>query len=472
MFSSNTQSFFSHVLQQKALRALSLTATAVSVSIASLSGTDFDVSSTKNTTGNNPNTTVHWQSAFWALVAIALNSCLQESGNICEIRAKFGLLVKSSPVFCVVDTLTVWAQIIFYLTRVPPRDAIRIVAKSRQQYDPNTAEESTSCSRIVGRSLLALLAILQALKLYALRGIPWTQAFGTMYLVSYLTNALLNVLGKSQTPEQPPLADMRRGDARPSKGQIQFLAVIGACFQIAIWTAIVRTAIPDKWLTILARKSCGWPVNVITGLGVLPIIVPLGMVLVFLMAAVFFLDIAILVLPEATVLAAVYALIVKCLPSLFGSIADAFGCSVNAMLFTFACVSMIPAVVLETCFLGAFPLFTRLNASKLPDTIMKPIEPIFDDWDRYTPYGLSFLMLFVVAIISHVLYRALLMGSMARKLGTTGYGMSSNIAWACLFMFVANLSLALLYYGHVYSPEGTWKPSWADNLGRKFANFV
>jgi hypothetical protein len=464
VFSPDTQSFLSQALQQQA-QALPLAATALRLSPL-LQGV---ISSAKNSTGANINTTVQWQSAFWALVAIALNSCLQESGNISEIQAKFGLLVKSSPVFCVVDTLVVWGQIIFYVTRVPPRDAIRIVAKSRQQHDPDAEEEATPFPRVVGRCLLALLAILQALKLYALRGIPWTQAFGTMYLVSYLTNALLNLLGKPQTSEQSPHSDMRRGDIRPSKGQIQISAWIAACFQIAIWTATVRAALPDYWLTILvARKSCSWPVNAITALGLMPLLLPLGLFFKFVVVAAVIVDIATSVLPAAIVLGAVYVLIVKCAPSLFGTISDAFGCSVNVMLLTFACIITIPAAVVKICFLGAIPVADRLLNFGILDPLL---HDVFDNWDRYTPFGLSFLMLTVVAIISHILYRALLMGSIARKLGTTGCGMSSNIAWACLFMFVANLSLALLYYGHVYSSEGTWKPSWTDNLGRKFAYF-
>ncbi|KAH8762924.1 hypothetical protein F5882DRAFT_522720 [Hyaloscypha sp. PMI_1271] len=466
-FSSDTQSFFSQVLQQEA----PLAATALSAAVTSLSVADFGVSSTRKSTDPNTITTVQWQSAFWALVSIALNSCLQQSGNISEIRAKFGLLVKSSPVFCVVDTLVIWGQIIFYLTRVPPRDAIRIVAKSRQQHDPDAEEEATPFPLVVGRCLLSLLAILQALKLYALGGIPWTQAFGTMYLASYLTNALLNVLGKPQTPEQSPQSDMRRGDIRPSKGQVRFLAWIAACFQIAIWTAIVRAALPDSWLTILIRRSCGWPVYAITVLGLTPMIIFPALLFTFLGVAAGIVDIVSAVLPAATVLGSVYVLIVKYSPSLFGTISAAFGCSVKVMLLTFACVIAVPAAVLKTCFLGAFPVFEKLVRSEFLDTIFQPVDAVIENWDRCTPFGLCFLILAVVAIISHILYRALLMGSIARKLGTTDCGMSSNIAWACLFMFAANLSLALLYYGHVYSPEGTWKPSWTENLGRKFAYF-
>lgn len=58
------------------------------------------------------------------------------------------------------------------------------------------------------------------------------------------------------------------------------------------------------------------------------------------------------------------------------------------------------------------------------------------------------------------------MGMIADKLKATSLGISSNLAWACIIMFLANISLAVLYYGHIYSPEGTWEPAWTGNLGR------
>lgn len=58
--------------------------------------------------------------------------------------------------------------------------------------------------------------------------------------------------------------------------------------------------------------------------------------------------------------------------------------------------------------------------------------------------------------------------SLARKLKARSLGLSSNLAWACLFMSLSNVLLSLLYYRDIYSPEGTSKPSWTKDLGRIF----
>src|SRR5437016_1311011 len=128
---------------------------------------------------------VSWQSAFWALVAIAINTCLQYSGNICEVKSALGILIKSSPLFCLLDSIVVWFQIIYYMTRMKPRAALRHVASSREQH--NADQPGNLFVKSIGGCLLLFLALAQALKLFALKGIPWTQAFGSMFLLSYLT---------------------------------------------------------------------------------------------------------------------------------------------------------------------------------------------------------------------------------------------------------------------------------------------
>jgi hypothetical protein len=425
-----------------------------------------DNNSTTSPESQYPIGTVSWQSAFWALVTIALNSCLQETGKICEIEAKLGLLVKSSPVFCAVDALIAWGQILYYLTRVRPREALRIVARSRQQHGTDTQEESRSISLIVSRCLLLLLAILQGLKLYALRGIPWTQVFGTMYLVSYATNALLNVLGKSQTAEDTPQFYVRRGDIQPSVWLIHCFAVVAAYFQIAIWTPVVRAALPDQWLAILERSSCRWLIDVVTYFGLTPLGFVFWLAATIPIVGAMFIDIAILLLPSAVVLVALNALMMACLPSLLNITADAFSCSVQKMRYTVAILFTFIVVLVQICFLP-FPVLNWLYSSGFLSLASKPLLDIFAQWDTYTPYGLAFSALAVNAIISHFLHRVFFRGLIAQKLKVTSLGMSSNLAWACLFMFLANISLALLYYSHIYSLEGTWKPSWTENLGRK-----
>jgi hypothetical protein len=170
MFSFDTQSFLSQALQQQT-QALSPTETAKAWRPASR-GQILVTPQSKTL-----------QSSFLQQLPASI---WQHQRNPDEVWAAGGVVANF--LRGRVDILVVWGQIIFYLTRVGPRDAIRIVAKSGQQHDPDAAEEPTPSSCIVGRCFLLLLAILQPLKLYAQRGIPWTQAFGASPFPAHLSS--------------------------------------------------------------------------------------------------------------------------------------------------------------------------------------------------------------------------------------------------------------------------------------------
>ena len=87
---------------------------------------------------------VHWHSAFWGLVTIALNTALQPVDNVCDtLPAKYHLSTRSSPVFCFVDTILLVAHVIDHWRRVPLRQAMRLVAKHRGLHDEaNLGEEA------------------------------------------------------------------------------------------------------------------------------------------------------------------------------------------------------------------------------------------------------------------------------------------------------------------------------------------
>lgn len=453
------------ILAKKALQAVTFTATALAVVTTGVSSPETSVRSasasseiqnTADSTG-----TVHWQSAFWALAAVALNTCLQESGAICEIEPKFGLLVKSSPVFCLVDAMIASGQILYYLKRVPPREALRIVATSRQQNSPNTQAELGSVSLIVGQWLLLVLAVLQGLKLYALRGIPWTQAFGTMYLISYATNAVLNVTGNSRVNVE---AEIEREDIRPSVKVVHCLAMASACLQVTIWTFIIRAALSDHWLATLLRERCSWLVGIVT----LILFSPFFLYYIILLWGTILVDLSILIIPSVVMLFITKILLDRFLPSLLNIVADGFGCAVQTFCYTFASSFIFVAIVVQICLFGRYSTVLALFSDNGTLGALLPFEYIKKEWDICMLYSSSLLILALATIVSYFLHRLFFIGSLARKLKARSLGLSSSLAWACLFMFLANLLLSLLYYSYVYSSDGTSKPSWTDNLGRMF----
>jgi hypothetical protein len=165
------------------------------------------------------------------------------------------------------------------------------------------------------------------LKLYALRRIPWTQAFGTLYLVSYATNAVLKVL---------------------------------------------------------AQKRCGWPVDAATSI----CLSPLFILWLILDIGVSTTDVKILLFPPGAVLFSMNVLVNRFFPPFLKIIADVFGSSVKTMRYNFAGSFTVVSVSVEFCLLGVFLLTMVFFESKV--FILNPFDSITHGWATYTPYGFAF----------------------------------------------------------------------------------
>lgn len=135
--------------------------------------------------------TVSWQSAFWALVPIALNSMTQPAGNLFgfpSVDQGFGL--RSSPIVCACDAL----HFFFCLTSHTiayrsPREAMKLTLKTR--FQNRNAEEQSSGAKLqqnpVFRVVLFTLGALpQIVKLFSMEGILVTRMIASLYFGSFL----------------------------------------------------------------------------------------------------------------------------------------------------------------------------------------------------------------------------------------------------------------------------------------------
>jgi hypothetical protein len=117
-------------------------------------------------------------------------------------------------------------------------------------------------------------AILQAIKLFAMKGILWTQLFGACYLLSYVVNGIINVFGKAPSDlseETQPLP--RRGDVRSSISVIHWISILAYTLQIVVWTVGLEPAVPDR-LTSAPESAvdyCLSPFHLLTGIVWLPL---------------------------------------------------------------------------------------------------------------------------------------------------------------------------------------------------------
>ena len=144
-----------------------------------------------------------WQSAFWALVPLALNSMLQPAGRISEYNSTISFFLRISPIICVLDAVSSVALIILYMAHdgVSLRIATRAWVDLRFRPDAGCSEgesisasaspsqqgevETIEASPIV-RAIVFIITVTQSVKLFACTGIPWTHAWAYMFLGSFI----------------------------------------------------------------------------------------------------------------------------------------------------------------------------------------------------------------------------------------------------------------------------------------------
>ena len=159
-----------------------------------------------------------WQSAFWALIPLALNSMTQPSGMIFEFPSKYGFALRSSPIICGIDVLL--TLILYTFTTIAlrsPRAAAIRLTRHRFRDTPDGAEGSLASlqeNTILRIAVLILGALPQAVKLYAVRGLLWTKVWGSAFLSSFLILELLLSLGREARPARGNLLGHPRWTSR------------------------------------------------------------------------------------------------------------------------------------------------------------------------------------------------------------------------------------------------------------------
>lgn len=127
-----------------------------------------------------------WQSAFWGLVGIALNTAAQPSGRIAGLPSSWGPALKFSPLFCIINMFEALESI-----RLVRRGYFWAPVVSPHKYIVDERAGQSDVAALQQNTLLRVLAfilgpVMQATKLYACRGIFWTQVLATIYLGSFL----------------------------------------------------------------------------------------------------------------------------------------------------------------------------------------------------------------------------------------------------------------------------------------------
>ncbi|KAK5124112.1 hypothetical protein LTR85_001815 [Meristemomyces frigidus] len=139
--------------------------------------------------------TMSWQSLFWAIVPIALNAMSQPSGRILGHPSTMNFTLRCSPVLCAASAIDSIVRVIAYtISEGSFPDGVKLFTAVRFSDRRNDDDGSFNSMRknTLFRTLLFVLGVVpQLVKIYATRGIPWTLAWCTAFLATYVVDQVI-----------------------------------------------------------------------------------------------------------------------------------------------------------------------------------------------------------------------------------------------------------------------------------------
>ncbi|MCJ1286386.1 hypothetical protein MMC26_005731 [Xylographa opegraphella] len=365
--------------------------------------------------------TVSAQSAFWAVVALALNTACQPAGSVLSSPAAHSGALRTSPIICVADALVTLSTFVALLVqRHGVRQSARAVLHWRFHENGAEPEEAAKIEQGWFRALVFVLGALpQMVKVVGLQGVPWTQALCSAYLASFAVVELLVYLAGEDRD------DVDRAIVQPG-----FVVTLGRIFRGL--GGVVQTAL---WIYCMAEVLNGLiPPSSGDGdleheddlvvIAIVPFVTVSYIVLLVsiwsVLLCVWFLF-ASLVQPALAMTPSLPLIVVTCLVIAAGNTAMVFVDTATKDMHHF----VLPGCVIWATLLLAVP---GMLATSILHTAAGRTQPIKNS-----------------------------------RLFLTQWNWPAH--YEPLFFFLMNAAALLLSYLRLYDPQGTVKPAWTEWLG-------
>ena len=141
-----------------------------------------------------------WETAFWTLVPLAIGAMTQPSGRVLGTPNRYRTYLRSSPIICALDAVFFIIRILInpLYFHISLRQSIVWTVANRYRGNEDASEGIQSLERLTWlRWLWFLLGTLgPAVKLAAMRGVPWTKAWGMMFLSAWVVFEIVGFMGK------------------------------------------------------------------------------------------------------------------------------------------------------------------------------------------------------------------------------------------------------------------------------------
>jgi len=420
-------------------------------------------SATSPSASSPPQNVVSWQSAFWALVPIALNSMSQPSAFDFGPLYAIIFAARSSPIVCLVDTLEVFVRIPVYLLQ---GDSIRKAATKvrwvRTKHWPNETinvlpapvpvssslddERSTRLARFV---IFVLGLMPQALKLLGMKGLLWTQAWAGIYLRSFLTLTFVDVIAEP-TQDHAQISQDSQSDANLENViRLLFRITVIAHFALLFWT--LSNFLPPYELLDITEGVSEDNVRALPLVVLLLSSIPFGIMI----------SVCIFVVPLGPPL--VLIMILWGISRYFHLDRIMHQAYIRAEAAHPDRLDIVRALSLCLLAVGMFgvPVWfgIRLN------------EDHQSEIEIFLSLSLEIVKACLAAISSCTVLLCLWLAAwkISSKVAPSWFGSVlekvSLHVWLAYAFTITNFLLCLMYYCFIYDPTGTVKPAWTEKLG-------
>lgn len=372
---------------------------------------------------------VSWQTAFWALPPIAINTMLQPSGRVCGFHPELRTYLCCSPLICAFDSVAIVVRFIAsWIVSGSPSTAIRATLRARfPEPSPDTITESAGLQALESATFVRwtlgffIGALPQYIKLCALTGVPWTKAWATMYVVNFALIEALTFcdycLGRQTTPEPLELPEI------PVFERLCGILALACHFVLGVWT---MPSITDGF------KQLQWNEEVGKGDSRVGTLVFVSLLLI-----------SIDYLWKITLIT----------PKLFAGVTVRFQTVLFSNSFLYFALSGVVAFSLKL------------------QSATKDISEISTGWSRAYDWitAASFLLVAVnsIALLACIPpYRPWKTSVLLIPAEETGIGHKRERHAEYNFsMFLVSLGLTVFWYAFCFESEGTYKPAWTNVFG-------
>ena len=192
-----------------------------------------------------------WPSACWALIAIGINTMCQPFGRVLGLPHQHSFALRSSPIICIVDSFAMLLQFVCRgIQRRSAFEGVNLTVQARfagVQVDKDGSFAALRKNTVFRVLLFLLGAFPQAIKLYAVRGVPWTQALATVYLASFMLSETAAVIARPDRTQQVPSNQNTPRYAKLWVLSIMGVLVVSTGLAYIIFTGAIFVIVRNYW---------------------------------------------------------------------------------------------------------------------------------------------------------------------------------------------------------------------------------